>query len=207
MRGLRATRVLGFGGTAAPASTSASAADCDCASRRCAEAARDMFSFGLDGDGGLAGAERGCVKILAGRGGRGRGERAPLVIGCSVTGDVGCSPTGSRPGLLEPASERATACRFARELAVGAIRVDIVRFRADGGLFASGASAGDGLFAPEGLAPELVLEGRLMPRELTFEGPALLGLAPSEDAPVCLGSADLRRPGGAVPPSGAPLLV
>jgi hypothetical protein len=110
------------------------------------------------------------------------------VICCSVADGWTFPPI---PGGRVRASGRATLCRFARELAVGARRVEVVRLQTG---IDPGVSEGDGL---------------LVPRELTFEGVAMLVLAPSDDAPDVegFGLLVLRKFSGAVPPGGAARLV
>lgn len=173
MRGLRATSALGFGGTA-------------CARSALAPAVSDMFSFAPVVDATL-GDDSGWLKILVGRvpvvGGL-RGERAFVICWSVRAGDVGCSPTAARPGA-RPAT---TLCRFARELAVGAMSVEIVRFRTG----IEPPSDGEGLFVPAS-EPEAgaAFVGRRMPSELVvFDEPAAaaLGLAPSEVAATPNGS-------------------
>jgi hypothetical protein len=102
------------------------------------------------------------------------------------------------------ASGRVTLCRFARELAVGARRVEVVRLRTGTD---PGVSEGDGLLVPRELLGTPM--ARRAPRELTFEGVAMLVLAPSDDAPDVegFGLLVLRKFSGAVPPGGAARLV
>lgn len=93
-------------------------------------------------------------------------------------------------------------CFLARELAVGAMRVDVVRFRTCSELFASDKSEGEGLLMPKEPAPEWTFVRCLRPREFTFDDPAtaLLGLAPSDDEVGGFGMLDLRSFTGTVPP-------